>query len=141
SFPLYPAGAGSGADAAAAGPVQTFVEQRLKIWQERLKLESWNVTVRLVRRAELKPKTLGNIHWDADTMTATIRVLDPADYKLAYDEMLADMEFTLVHELVHLELSSLPRSDASRRAEEHAVNQIAEAMLKLARTGACPAHN
>ena len=42
------------------------------------------------------------------------------------------MEFTVVHELVHLQLSSLPRSDASRGAEERAVNQITEAFLELA---------
>jgi hypothetical protein len=47
--------------------------------------------------------------------------------------MLQDMEFTVVHELIHLELSSLPRSDASRREEEYAVNRITEALLKLDR--------
>lgn len=44
---------------------------------------------------------------------------------MSFPEMLNDMEFTLVHELVHLELASLPRSEASRRSEEHAVNHIA----------------
>jgi hypothetical protein len=43
------------------------------------------------------------------------------------------MEFTLVHELIHLELASLPRSDASRTDEEHAVNHMAEALLRLDR--------
>jgi len=33
---------------------------------------------------------------------------------------------------VHLELASLPRSEASRRIEEHTVNAIASALLKLA---------
>jgi hypothetical protein len=47
--------------------------------------------------------------------------------------MLDDMEFTIVHELIHLQLSSLPRSEASRSAEELAVNRIAEALLKLDR--------
>ena len=83
------------------------------------------------RGRRLKPKTLGNIHWDAEKKSAIIRVLDPADYRLPFKDMLKDMEFTVVHELIHLELSSLPRSDASRRDEEHAVNQIAEALLKL----------
>ena len=43
------------------------------------------------------------------------------------------MEFTLVHELIHLELSSLPRSEASRRVEEHAVNNLTDALLRLDR--------
>ena len=59
-------------------------------------------------------------------------MLSSSDYKLPYREMLNDMEFTVVHELVHLQLASLPRSDASRRVEEHAVNELARALLKLA---------
>ena len=89
------------------------------------------------RASELKPKTLGNIHWDMEKKTAILRVLDPADYRLPYREMLQDMEFTVVHELIHLELapvlSDLQRSDANRREEEHSVNHMAEALLKLDR--------
>ena len=47
--------------------------------------------------------------------------------------MLDDIEFTIVHEMVHLHLASLPRSEASRRIEEHAVNELAKALLKLAK--------
>jgi hypothetical protein len=108
-----------------------FTNERLWVWQKRLNLQDWNIAVVLARTGELKPKTLGNIHWDAEKKSAIIRVLDPADYRLPFNDMLKDMEFTVVHELIHLELSSLPRSDASRRDEEHAVNQIAEALLKL----------
>ena len=43
------------------------------------------------------------------------------------------MEFTVVHELIHLQLSSLPRSEASRSAEERAVNHITEALIQLDR--------
>jgi len=112
---------------------ESFSAERLWVWQKRLNLEDWNISIVMARTGDLKPKTLGNIHWDADKKTAVIRVLDPADYKLPFKDMLADMEFTVVHELIHLELSSLPRSDASRRDEEHAVNQIADALLKLDR--------
>jgi hypothetical protein len=63
--------------------------------------------------------------------SAVIWVLHPSDYRLPFPEMLNDMEFTIVHELVHLELASLPRSEASRSSEEHAVNGIAEALLAL----------
>jgi hypothetical protein len=110
---------------------ESFTAERLWVWQKRLNLKDWNIAVVLARTGELKPKTLGNIHWDAEKKSAVIRVLDPADYRLPFRDMLKDMEFTVVHELIHLELSSLPRSDASRRDEEHAVNQIAEALLKL----------
>ena len=111
----------------------SYVNERLAVWQQRLTLQDWKISIVMAHQSELKPKTLGNIHWESDKKTAVIRVLDSADYKMPFREMLDDMEFTVVHELIHLELSSLPRSDASRREEEHAVNQITDALLKLDR--------
>jgi hypothetical protein len=111
----------------------SYVNERLAVWQQRLNLQDWKISIVMAHQSELKPKTLGNIHWESDKKTAVIRVLDAADYKMPFREMLDDMEFTVVHELIHLELSSLPRSDASRREEEHAVNQITDALLKLDR--------
>src|SRR5580700_3382606 len=94
---------------------ESFVNARLPLWQQRLNLQDWKISIIMSHPADLKPKTLGNIHWDADKKSAVIRVLDASDYRLPYREMLEDMEFTVVHELIHLELSSLPRSEASRR--------------------------
>lgn len=112
---------------------QGFLDAKLAIWQPRLELQNWKITVILSHASDLKPKTLGNIHWDTDKKSATVRVLAPSDYQMACHEMLQDMEFTLVHELVHLEISSLPRSVASRGEEEHAVNRITDALLALDR--------
>jgi len=116
---------------------ESFTAERLWVWQKRLNLQDWNIQVVVVPASELKPKTLGNVHWELDKKTATIRVLDPADYRLPFKEMLQDMEFTVVHELIHLELApvlaDLHRSDANRRDEEHAVNHVADALLNLGR--------
>jgi len=120
-------------DPPCAATAESYVNGRLAVWQERLTLDDWKISIIMSRRGDLKPKTLGNIRWDADTKTATIRVLAPVEYKKKCGEMLDDMEFTVVHELIHLELSSLPRSEASRRVEEHAVNRLAAALLKLDR--------
>src|SRR5262249_51790265 len=111
---------------------QQFVPQALKAWKDRLNLNDWDIRVDLVHPTALEPKTLGNIHWDTTTKHASIGVLSALDYTLPTQEMLDDMEFTIVHELVHLQLASLPRSEASRRNEEYAVNQIARALLNLA---------
>jgi hypothetical protein len=111
---------------------EKFVAQRLHIWQERLNLTDWDIRFDMVRSKDLEAKTLGNVHWDTDAKTARISVMSSYDYTLPYKDMLKDMEFTVVHELVHLHLASLPRSDASRRTEEHAVNELAAALLKLA---------
>jgi len=110
-----------------------FVQGKLQLWQERMNLSDWHIQVKLVRPRALEPKTLGNIHWDSDTKQATIGVLSSYDYRLPFSEMLDDMEFTVVHELVHLDLAALPRSEASRRVEEHAVNELTRALLKLAK--------
>jgi hypothetical protein len=116
---------------------ENFAREKLSIWQKRLNLQDWDVALEVVRGAELRPKTLGNIHWDTEKKTAVIRVLDPADYRLPFPEMLDDMEFTVVHELIHLEiapvLSHFPRSDADRSEEEHAVNHLTDALLHLDR--------
>jgi hypothetical protein len=51
--------------------------------------------------------------------------------------MLDDMEFTIVHELIHLKiapvLSHFTRSDADRSEEEHPVNHMTDALLHLDR--------
>ena len=112
---------------------RTLINEKLRFWQQRLKLENWKISVTPTRLTELKPKTLGNIHWDADKKTAVIRVLSPSDYQFSCSDALKDIEFTIVHELIHLELASLPHSEASRREEEHAVNQITQALLELDR--------
>jgi hypothetical protein len=112
--------------------ISRYVADRLHVWQQRMNLQDWDIRVQLVRAKKLEPKTLGNVHWDTDVKQATIDVLSPLDYQLPYNAMLADMEVTVVHELVHIELASLPRSEASRGTEEHAVQEITAALLRLA---------
>jgi len=113
---------------------------RLKGWQKRLKLDHWAVDIRMSRPGDLRAGTKGSIRWDASKRKAQIRVLNAASYPMPYQSMLNDMEFTVVHELVHLQLSSLPRSEASRTDEEHAVNRITEALLDLDRSQSKPTH-
>lgn len=110
-----------------------FVAEKLSLWQQRLKLQEWTISVVMTRRSDFKPGTLGKIRWDKGKKTATLWAMDAADYGSGTPEMLKDLEFTIVHELIHLELSSLPKSEASRRSEEFAVNQLAEALLALDR--------
>jgi hypothetical protein len=112
---------------------QAFLSGRLAVWQRRMKLDDWQIAVVLTRRDDLKARTLGGIRWDRTKKSAVMSVMDPSDYRLPFPQMLNDMELTLVHELVHLELASLPRSEATRSNEEGAVNRIASALLELNR--------
>jgi hypothetical protein len=120
-------------DAERENTAEQYVGKALQTWQKRLDLMDWKIEVKLVRPDSLEPKTLGNIHWDLDTKQATIFVLSAYDYTLATKPMLDDMEFTVVHELVHLHLASLPKTAATPPLEEHAVNELARAFLQLAK--------
>jgi len=110
-----------------------YLTKRLSFWQERLMLQDWHISLLQSTQQDLRGGTLGNIHWDQPQKTATIRFLRADEYHMPYRETVRDMEFTLVHELIHLELVSLPRSDASRRDEEYAVNHLAEALIAMDR--------
>ena len=107
-----------------------FVNQKLAYWQQRLNLDQWHITVSVARATELRRDTMGNIHWDAQKQTAAIRVLDAADYTLPFPDTLRDVETTIVHELVHLSLSTIPRTEEARTPEEQAVVRLTSALLK-----------
>ena len=117
------------------------VHDWLHLWQKRLHLEDWKVEVKIVRIWDLEQGTLGHIDWSAAHKTAVIKVLNPADYELPKDKVPADMELSIVHELVHLHLSALPLNKSSRNAEEQVVSMIANALLDLERHEQPPAPN
>lgn len=107
------------------------IDKWMKTWRKRLGLEDWAVTATMVRSWDLKPETLGNLKWNSGTKTATIRVLNPIDYDLPPAEIPADIEYTVLHELVHLQLALLPRESSSKGLEEQVVNRISEALMAL----------
>ena len=111
------------------------MHEKLALWQQRLKLQEWSVSVIVSRPSELRQGTLGSIHWDAAKKTAVIRVLEVPES--ASDQQksaaLSDIECTIVHELIHLDLALLPKTDTSRTDEEFAVNHLADALLELDR--------
>ena len=110
---------------------QRYVAEKLTLWQQSLKLSEWQISWAMAHRSDLKPHTVGQIHWDKPNKSAAILVLDPSEYRMPFNAMLDDMELTIIHELVHLKLTSLPHSEASRGSEEQAVNGISEALFTL----------
>ncbi len=133
------ASAASGTPAAVAEgkakPVITNaqVANWVRVWQKRLHLEDWKVEAHIVHPSDLRPDTLGNLKWNSASHTATIRVLSPTDYDLPAADVAEDMEYTVVHELIHLQLSALPRDLNRKDAEEAVVNKIADALMLLDR--------
>jgi hypothetical protein len=111
----------------AMNPLESRLDRQMKLWQRRLGLEEWNLSVRLVRQAELDPNTWGGAQWDPAAKTGTISVLDPRDYNLHGGELKLDMECTIVHELVHIQVSPLDAGDELVR--EEVVNRIMAALM------------
>jgi|SRR5579871_718405 len=107
------------------------VENWTASWQKRLDLQDWKITTEIVRIWDLKPDTLGNLHWNSENKTALIHVLNPVDYDLPPSQIPQDIEYTIVHELIHLQLSVLPHDPNGKNLEERVVNKISEALFQL----------
>ena len=111
----------------AGSPVESRLDRQLKTWQKRLGLEDWNLTLRLARQSEIDRNSWGASEWDPESKSGTISVLDPRDYNLKGGELRLDMECTIVHELVHIQVS--PLSAPNEHVREDVVNKIMVALL------------
>ena len=108
-------------------PLEMRLTDQLKSWQKRLGLDDWNMSLQVVRQSKIDPNAWGSSHWDNRAKTATIQVLDPRDYNLKGADLRLDMECTIVHELVHIQVARLDAPDAHVR--EDVVNKIMVAVL------------
>jgi hypothetical protein len=113
-------------------PLESRLERQMHFWQKRLGLDEWNLSVRLVRQSEIDRNSWGAAEWDPEAKSGTISVLDPRDYNLHGGELKLDMECTIVHELVHIQVSPLDARDEVIR--EEIVNRIMAALMNRA----CP---
>jgi hypothetical protein len=95
-------------------------------------MENWDLSVQVVRKAALDKDTWGGAEWDAEARTGVISVLDPHDYNLKGSELKRDMECTIVHELVHIQVSAF--SPNNPEAQENLVNKIMSTLV----TRPCP---
>ena len=111
----------------ATSPLESRLDRQVKFWQKRMGLDDWNFSVRVVRQSEIDPNSWGAAQWDPQRKTGTIDVLDPRDYNLKGGELRLDMECTIVHELVHIQLSPLDAHSAQQR--EDVVNRVMTALM------------
>lgn len=118
--------------------IQSKLEALCAQWQKILRLQDWNVTVRLVRRYDMNDSDAwGECDWNLGQKTATIRVLDPQDVKPTTPY---DPESVLVHELVHLHVAPFRPASGSmeERLMEQAINCLEGALISLSRGGGAP---
>ena len=108
-------------------PLESKLDREMKSWQKRLRMEDWKLVVQVVRQDALDKNTWGNAEWDPETKTGVINVLDPRDYNLRGSELKLDMQCTIVHELVHIQVSPLETQD--EKVREQVVNKLMTALL------------
>lgn len=92
-----------------------------RLWQRRLRLQDWEVTPALAPEAEM-PDSVGEIVPETGEMKAALRVREDAD-----------IEATLVHELLHLRLWPYSDGDPSEPhhdEREQAINLLADCFLR-----------
>jgi hypothetical protein len=104
-------------------------------WQERLRLEHWEIALRIARVKDFTLKDCsGECNWTQSIAQATIRILDPLDYPCSPFKQ--DMECILVHELLHLHFCPFDETKDQSLENimlERAIEHIAKALVKLKR--------
>ncbi|MBX9601252.1 MAG: hypothetical protein K2X35_09615 [Bryobacteraceae bacterium] len=111
---------------------EAMLRERCRFWQALLRLQDWDVFVRLVD--ELPGSALGRCWWLDEKEIATIRILRPerCDPARVPEQ---DVEVTLVHELLHLHFAAFTAENNTPQAtaQEVAINRCAQALVGLDR--------
>ena len=112
-------------------------------WQETLRLQHWDVALRVSRATEFTGKERsGECSWVLPNAHATIKILDHIDYPETPFKQ--DMEQILVHELLHLHICPFDLTKAESLEDtmmERAVDHIAKALVLLKRRAVKPVDN
>lgn len=116
---------------------QKQLEVLLAEWQAALRLLDWAISARFVKATELDGGALAQCRYTLERKIATIKILRP---KRGPDDSPhpRDPESDLVHELLHVHFAPFePQSWESPKgiAIEQAIDLIAEALVKLKRSG------
>lgn len=108
-------------------------ESVCRLWQEILRLQDWDVEVKVVRHFDLPEDCSGDMGPFSRKKHARMRLLDPRDYNPRWKPDM-EPEVTIVHELLHLHFQPLVnrRKKRQRLAEEQAVHPISCALVRAA---------
>lgn len=112
------------------------MQSALDYWKNVLNLMNWDIEVKIERAQKMRENCAGSVNWTLQKKMANICILDPIDYP---DDLMSDqdMEKTLVHELLHLNLAPLhddhSHGEHYELFEEWAINDISAALIALYR--------
>lgn len=122
-------------------PTQAQLDELLADWQRRLRLRDWNVKVQLRRRHDMSLEdSCGACRWQLSKKLACVELLDPIDYDPGSFGWPQDVEWTLVHELLHLHFAPFAEfgDGPLNTAQEQAIDLIAGALVDAKRGGDDP---
>jgi hypothetical protein len=104
-------------------------------WQKILHIQDWQVKPRLARYYDMPDGKGGHISFSRPHRTASIKILDPADYDPTWTNFPEDIERSLVHELIHLVFAVFDQhfGDDLIRLEEIAINSLERSLIEMDR--------
>jgi hypothetical protein len=109
------------------------LRERCTVWQERLRLQDWQITVEYVRE-----RTLDHAWGDLNRRhenhrMANIRITDPASFfaeDFQGNEVISDPEYILVHELIHVYTEGILAGREREGKEDVWAEQTADALAR-----------
>lgn len=102
-------------------------------WQRILRLQDWDITVDIKRKHDMGTEGVdadANVRWVLTEHTAAVEIIDSCDWDPGWLGGEQDMEFSLVHELVHLQLVQWKDNTL---ALEQAVHMLTQGLISLDR--------
>lgn len=118
---------------------QKEAESSLQEWQRVLRLQDWDIKIRIVRAKEfVNGDGMGEVRYKHQKQMAVINLLDPIDY----DEIHLweqDHEITMVHELLHIHFMGFEAEEGTEQdnAQERAIDVISKSLVSLRRNDYC----
>jgi hypothetical protein len=113
-------------------PSQKQLDKWLKEWQNILRLQDWDIRIRLVKQPELVREGIeGESQVQQTNKTGSIRILHPDEYNARWKPGTQNIERVLVHELLHFHLDGLDVPESRHRELEQAIECIEPALTAL----------
>ena len=106
------------------------LEERLVYWQEKLRLRDWMIQINIKREQDFTTSdSNAEILYNLSNKSAFISMMDPVDF----DDLLPqDMEWLLIHELLHLHFAPMD-NNRNRTSIEQGIESITYGLVQLER--------
>jgi hypothetical protein len=102
--------------------------EKLKYWQNKLGLDSWEIKFSFKRQSQLGPTEQAHCEWVLPKSSAIVNIVCHEDYDC--NPWPQDMETSLVHELLHIKSAAF--DDFEEKSLQHAkFEQFIDQMSKI----------